>query len=376
MNIMDIFNVPFGYLLRFCYSLIPNYAVALLLFAVIIKIVLFPLGIKQQKNMQKQASLRPKEMAIRNRYAGRNDQVTQQKLQQDLMDLYKRENYSPFGGCLPLLLQFPIIIALYNVIRNPLTYIVRIGDKIESIGQRIVDLNLAEKAPAFEIDMIQLIRNNFSSFTDLLPAGFQTSDLPSFDIFPGFDLSQTPNISNANWLLIIPILTFVSTFFSMKLTKKFSYQPPVDNSNPSNNVSMKIMDYMMPLMSTWIAFTVPAVIGVYWIYQNILGFVQQVVLSKVYPYPKFSDEDYKRIEKEMNGTLKKEKKKPKTKSLHNIDEDDAEAPPVIAEKKDEQKAKLFEKERPVLKEDRPDRESGQKEEKKIRSLHRIDEDDD
>lgn len=372
-SILDIFNVPFGYLLRFCYNLIPNYAVALLLFTLIIKIVLFPLGIKQQKNMQKQASLRPKEMAIRNRYAGRNDQVTQQKLQQDLMDLYKRENYSPFGGCLPLLIQFPIIIALYNVIRNPLTYLLRIGDRVEAIGERIVELNLAEKAPQIEIDMIQYISSNFGSFTDLLPNGFQLSDLPTFNIFSGFDLSQTPSISNANWLLIVPILTFVSSFLSMKLTKKFSYQPPMDNGQ-SGNISMKLMDYMMPLMSAWIAFTVPAVIGVYWVYQSIFSFVQQIVLYKLYPYPKFSEEDYKRIEKEMNGTLKKEKKKVKSKSLHNIDEDD-DVLQSVSEKTEEPKSTILTREAPVLKEDQPSKTTS-KEEKKIRSLHRIDEDDD
>lgn len=78
--------------------IIPNYAIAILLFALIIKIIFFPLGIKQQKNMQKQASLRPKEMAIRKRYAGRTDKVTQQKMQQDIMELYQKENYSMFGG--------------------------------------------------------------------------------------------------------------------------------------------------------------------------------------------------------------------------------------------------------------------------------------
>ena len=124
---MSYLYKAFGWVLDLCYKIVPNYLVAILLFALIIKIVMFPLGIKQQKNSQKQARLRPKELAIRKKYAGRNDKATQQKAQQEIMELYQKENYSMFGGCLPLLIQFPIIIALYNVIRNPLQYMLGIA---------------------------------------------------------------------------------------------------------------------------------------------------------------------------------------------------------------------------------------------------------
>ncbi|MBP5255475.1 MAG: YidC/Oxa1 family membrane protein insertase, partial [Clostridia bacterium] len=98
---MDFLAIPFGYLLSFCYKLIPNYAGALLIFTLVTKLILFPVGIKQQKNMVKQASLRPKEQALRNRYSG---QGNSQKLQEELMKLYQSENYSPYGGCLPMIL--------------------------------------------------------------------------------------------------------------------------------------------------------------------------------------------------------------------------------------------------------------------------------
>ena len=97
-----------------------NYLMALLLFAIIVEVLLLPLGIKQQKNSIRQAKLRPKEMAIRKKYAGRNDQATQQKVTQEIQELYQRENFNPMGGCLPLLIQFPIIIILYNVVVNPM----------------------------------------------------------------------------------------------------------------------------------------------------------------------------------------------------------------------------------------------------------------
>ena len=108
-SIWDIINIPLGWIIKISYSLTHNYAVALFLFALILQIILFPLGIKQQKNSVKQASLRPKEMAIRKKYAGRTDKPTQQKLNQEIMELYQRENFNPMGGCLPLLIQLPIL---------------------------------------------------------------------------------------------------------------------------------------------------------------------------------------------------------------------------------------------------------------------------
>ena len=114
-SIGDIINVPLGFIIKLCYGLTQNYAVTLFLFSLVLQLLLLPFGIKQQKNTVKQASLRPKEMAIRKKYAGRTDQATQQKLNNEIMDLYQRENFNPMGGCLPLLIQMPILFSLYNV---------------------------------------------------------------------------------------------------------------------------------------------------------------------------------------------------------------------------------------------------------------------
>lgn len=333
---MDILNVPFGYVVKFCYALIPNYAIALLLFAIIVKILMLPLGIKQQKNMIKQATLRPKEMAIRKKYAGRDDKPTQQKMQEEVMALYQKENYSPMGGCLPLLLQFPIIISLYNVIRNPLTYVCRIGDKVDAIKAALVDLGLlsvdknvytivsSNIRVSGELDYIQLIRDNFDKLGDVM-GDFTADKLPNFHIFGGFlDLAKTPSFNDPSWLLAIPVLTFIFSFLSMKLTRKFTYQPPAQDGGANAGLSTKIMDLTMPLFSVYITFIVPAVIGVYWIYQNVLGVVQQYAVSKLYPVPVFTEEDYKKAEKEMGTRTAKEKKKDKSEvhSLHHIDDDD------------------------------------------------------
>jgi YidC/Oxa1 family membrane protein insertase len=122
--IVDIINIPLGYVIRFLNNLVGNqYLLALFLFALVFEIILLPFAIKQQKNSIKQASLRPKEMAIRKKYAGRDDNVTKQKVTQEIQELYQKEGYNPMGGCLPLLIQFPILIALYEIVTKPLTYI-------------------------------------------------------------------------------------------------------------------------------------------------------------------------------------------------------------------------------------------------------------
>lgn len=352
-NLFDFINVPLGYIIRFCYTLVPNYLLALLLFALVIKVLLFPLGIKQQKNMVKQAELRPKEAAIRKRYAGRTDRVTQQKMNEEVMKLYQSENYNPMGGCLPLFIQLPIIMSLYSVINNPLKYLCSLSaEAISAITTRVTELynasaltltgisdavikKLQAGTALTSIDIVTLMHgSNFSHFTDLLPSGFTESQLPNFTAFGGLiNLAEIPTINPFTLLTLIPILTFVISYASMKLTRMMTYTPNMDD--PSTRASMKIMDFTMPLFSVWIAFTVPALIGIYWIYQNILSTLQQFILKKMYPLPVFTEEDYKRIEKEMNGTVRREKKK--VRSLHRIDEEDDEE--ENENKKDEQSDK-------------------------------------
>ncbi|MBE6712495.1 MAG: membrane protein insertase YidC [Ruminococcaceae bacterium] len=121
-GVFDLICKPFGWLTEWFYSLTGNYLIAILVFAVVLKLVLFPFGIKQQKNSQKQAALRPKENVIRKKYAGRTDRATQLKMNTEIQEMYQKENYSPFAGCLPLLLQMLVLIAVYAVVRMPLTY--------------------------------------------------------------------------------------------------------------------------------------------------------------------------------------------------------------------------------------------------------------
>ena len=352
---IDAILKGFGLVVKFCYNIGgKNYLLALILFAVIVKIAMLPLSIKQQKNQIKQASLRPKEMAIRKKYAGRNDQPTQQKMQNEIMELYQKENFNPMGGCLPMLIQLPILLGLYQVVIRPLEFLCNVP---KDVVNKLMEA--AEIKNRIQIQLVEVLRNNWDVYASQIEPYMTKADLPNFKTF-GINLANTPSLDNLKGegliLLLVPVLTFVFMFFSMKITRKYTYNAAAGTQqDAATGCSTKMMDYMMPLMSVYITFIVPAVIGVYWIVNNIIGTIQQVILAKVMPLPQFTDEDYKRAEKEMNGKIKPEKKssgeKKKVRSLHRIDEEDYVAP-VEEKKQPEQKGGLSDMiEKPKMKDE-------------------------
>ena len=366
-----IINRPLGWIIEISYRFTHNYAIALFIFALVLQIVLFPLGIKQQKNSVKQASLRPKEMAIRKKYAGRNDKPTQQKLNEEIMELYQRENFNPMGGCLPMLIQLPILYSLYNVVISPLKYICGFGaETIKNIQLKVYEILQAAGTEGFEafaegktvsqINLITKMRElGLTNFVGENGQAITESMLPDFTIFGGkLDLSMIPIQHLWSILLLIPALTLVVTYGSTWISRKLMYNP---NPEAQNDISMKIMNLSMPLLSVYISFTVPATIGLYWIFRSILGVLQQLALSKMFPIPKFSEEDYKAAEREANfkALSKNQQKKQKVRSLHHIDDDDYEQPEQPADKKPQLKDGVDKKNAPVLKEDKPSREEKQ-----------------
>ncbi len=332
---MDFLNRLFGYVISFCNKIVGNqYILALFVFAILMELLLLPFGIKQQKNSIKQAKMRPKEMAIRKKYAGRDDAPTKQKMQQEIQELYQKEGYNPMSGCLPLFIQLPIIMLLYNVVMNPLKYIC--GLTTETIGQLVPVINSlkgtnfdAAQVATRNVNMVSPIReiltNDSHAFDGVSGFELGIDDLPNLTIFGGkLDLGATPGW-RFDLLLLIPVLTFVVYFFSMKLTRKLTYQPMADDK--ATGCSNKMMDITMPLLSVFITFSVPAAIGVYWIFKSIIGTVKQWVLKIAMPMPVFTDEDYKAAEKAVGA---RQDKAPKAKSgkvvrsLHHIDDEDFE----------------------------------------------------
>ncbi|MBQ9783587.1 MAG: YidC/Oxa1 family membrane protein insertase [Clostridia bacterium] len=333
-----IISIP-GYVLRFCNNIMGNqYILALFIFAIIIEVLLLPFGIKQQKNSIKQAKLRPKEMAIRKKYAGRDDQPTKQKMTQEIQDLYQKEGFNPMGGCLPMLIQFPIIIILYQIVIKPLNYICGLSEEMINAAINVVKSFSGYENVTFNagnnINLMGAIKDvlgrdphAFDSIEGFSEKISSAADLPNLSSF-GLDflnLGQTPGFTTVEgrWLLWVPILTFVVYFLSMKLNRKLSYQPMADDQ--ATGCSNKMMDIVMPLFSVWITFSVPAALGVYWIFKSILGVIKQWILKKAMPIPTFTEEDYKAAEKEMNARMEKAPKAKSgrvVRSLHHIDDED------------------------------------------------------
>ena len=327
-----------GYVMKGCYWLTNNYVVALLLFAVAMQLLMSPLGIKQQKNMVKQASIRPKEMAIRNKYRGRTDKVTMQKLQEEIMDLYKREGYSQFAGCLPMLIQMIIIFPLYQVVIRPMEFISGISNDVcNQIFTAIMGEGVKASTTA-QIEIIAKLRgeggaqifNGLSAELQEAINGVGGIDaLPKMTIF-GVDLGQTPwdALKTAAWFLVfVPILNLGLMYLSQFLSKRFAYQNPQQQEMNQSMNSMKIMMYVLPLITMWVTFRFSSAIGIYWIFRTILSIAQQTILHYALPYPTFTEEDYKEAIRELKG----KKGNPKAykdvdyeelgvRSLHHIDD--------------------------------------------------------
>jgi YidC/Oxa1 family membrane protein insertase len=315
---IDAINSFFGKLLSAFNGFTGSYLLALFIFALLVKLILLPFGIKQQKNSIKQAHVKPREMAIRNKYKGRTDQPTQQKMQSEIMEVYQQEGYSPMSGCLPLLIQLPLIMILYNVVTNPLRYICnysqdvinKIAEFLSTVTNKIV--YTAGKNFSYDINLVRYIDSNFDGINGALKeAGLSEivkTDLPNFSFFGLGErslLAETPSIGALTnfvsigmaLLILVPVLNFALTMFSTWVQKKLTFQPMQDQAQGS----MKFMNLFMAGMTTWIAFSVPAAIGIYWLFNNILGMAQQFILAKVMPLPKFTEEDYKKAEREYLG---------------------------------------------------------------------------
>jgi YidC/Oxa1 family membrane protein insertase len=328
------------------------YVLALFIFAIVVEALLLYFGVRQQKNSIKQAKLSPKERAIRKKYAGRNDQVSMRKMQEEIQRLYQEEGFNPMGGCGPLLIQMPVIMALYYVVIDPLKYVLGKAAGLSDALTRFATTTRAAGglgltfASSNNKSTIELLSNgvlseenlntfrSFSYFSNTADCANALSDVtvPNFNLF-GMNMGQTPSFTPTEskyfWLLLIPVLTFGLYFLSMKLTRKLSFQPAAQNAQMgcSNNM----MDFMMPAMSVFITFITPAAVGLYWLFKCIITMGKQLLLHKLMPLPVFTEEDYKRAEKEMKAKNKGKKEANNYsaapdgrvyRSLHRIDEED------------------------------------------------------
>ena len=310
---------PFGVLMLWLYNLVNNYGVAVILFALVVKLIMLPFQLKSKKSMMRVSRLTPKLKELEKKFG--NDQ---QRYQMEMAKLYKEEGASPMGGCLWSLLPFPILIALYNAIRYPLTTMMGVPADLlaegGSIFQKLAELGYQTGTgrAAFydQIYQSKFITENFGSFAGLSDKLQEISYR-----FLGLDLSQTPSFTFWNWdfsdasiwgpalgLFMIPVLSALLSWLSMKVANAGTPQGEQQASQ------MRTMNLIMPLMSLYICFTMPAVMGIYWIAQSVFAMIQDVVLNKVYT-KQLDVEDAERIEREKAREAELEAKRKETERL-------------------------------------------------------------
>ena len=284
---------PFAWLMIWLYNLTGSYGWAIILFALAVNLVLAPFMAKSKKSMMRSTRLQPKIQELQRRHEG-----NQQKLNAEMQKLYREEGVNPMSGCLWSLIPFPILIALYSVIRMPMTRMMFVADDfVTTLQNFFVEKGLytiPERADAYaEIKLTKLAHENW----DLVQSGLAGKIDPHFlDIdfsFLGLNLGDQPRwnfFANTDWsdvhvwlpalgLFLVPFISALLSWLSMKISTATNPQMAQDSQAAATTKSMNMM---MPLMSVWICFIMPAAMGIYWIANSVFGIARDYILTKVF----------------------------------------------------------------------------------------------
>lgn len=279
----------FGYVLNFIYKFVNNYGLAIIIFTVLLRIILLPINWKQQKTMKKSAKIQGKLKEIQDKYS--NDPV---RFNEEVKNLYSSEKMSPFSGCLGSILQFIIIISMFMLVSNPLTYMKRLPqDKIKTYEEQVKKENDGQNVSYMEIAIIRSI-------------GKTDKNVNLNMDFLGLDLSDIPSKNYGDIkVFIIPILYVMTSIVSMKLTTSMTSKKKKDNQklteeeneNLKNQKKLvkvdekneemdtmesmnKSMRYMMPIMTVSIALIAPLGLALYWFISNLLMILERLAVNK------------------------------------------------------------------------------------------------
>lgn len=287
----EFFASLFGYLLSFLYGIVNNYGFAIILFTLIIKLLLLPLSIKQQRTMKKSAKMQEKMKVIQFKY--KNDP---EKMNQEIMSLYKNEKMSPFSGCLTAIIQMLLLLSIFYLVRSPITYMEKVPN--DEINKYVTQLQEEGKEVSKVYPEIDLIRE-YNWLKEKNPEDNHVEKLNLQMNFLGLDLSKIPQQNITDYTVyIIPILYILSSFISIRMTTAMQQKQTekkketvidgetgeeVKEENEMDAVMQtnKMMSWMMPIMSISIAFVAPLGLALYWLINNILMILERLILDKV-----------------------------------------------------------------------------------------------
>ena len=254
----------FGMIIRVIYNLVNNnYFLSIIIFTILTKLILFPLTLMQMKSMENMNKIGPEDQRIREKY--KNDK---NKQAEELTKLYAENKINPLGGCLPLLIQIPIIFAMFYIVKQPLTYIKQIpNDEIVNYTKQYLN---KEEVSQKEVRAYELqIAKQYDLLDMKVTENFDLGEIPS-NYFSKDQNNKAHAIS-----LLVPILTIVISMFSTKLQQNTSTmtEEQIEMSKTNN--------LMMPLLSGFIAYTMPLALGIYWLFGNIISIIQQLIIKRI-----------------------------------------------------------------------------------------------
>lgn len=298
---MGFISQIFGYILNFLYNLVNNYGIAIILFTIILRLILIPITIKQQKTMKKSAKVQEKMKEIQKKYKNNPE-----KLNQETIELYKNEKMSPFSGCFSAILQLVIILSVFWLVSQPLTYMLGVNKQVvEEYKMKIQEENEGQRISYPEIAIIDKVETEYKQVVEELnnennenreELENRKEELEKLRInmeFLGLDLSKVPTQSLNDWrVYIIPILYVITSFISIRITTKTQNISKnkdiiIDKDDKKEEDMMesmqqmnKSMTYMMPIMSISIAVIAPLGLALYWLISNIFMILERVVINK------------------------------------------------------------------------------------------------
>ncbi len=297
----------FGYVLNFIYEIVKNYGLAIIIFSILIKVLMIPLSIKQQKTMKKSTKIQKKLKEIQFKYKNNPEM-----LNQATMEVYKSENMSPFSGCLSAIVQIILLFAVFYLVRSPLTYMEKVNPDIINKYSKIVKENNLSTNSAYpeieiirELDNIKNLKNTENTNneeqtteenkTDL--AEINNDEIDSLYInmdFLGLNLAQVPTRSSDWKAYIIPVLYVIVAIISMRITNptKTNKKATKENkdekvlSNPEDEFDPmaqmnKNMNMMFPVMYLAVALIAPLGLALYWLMNSLLMIIERLILNKL-----------------------------------------------------------------------------------------------
>ena len=285
----NFFANIFGYILEWIYLLVKNYGLAIIIFSVLVKIVMLPISIRQQKTMKKNEKIQKELKILQIKHKGNPE-----RLNQETMELYKRENVNPFGGCFTIIIQFILLISMFYLVKSPLTYMQKIDNNV--IENEIVEIKKVNGEESIskgypEMSVIKYLKQNNDTENQM----YINMD------FLGLDLSKVPQENFGDWkVFVIPVLYVISSILSIKLTTNMTNKKKEEKEKKEekallteeNKAEMdqeemaaqmnKSMSLMMPILSVSVSLIAPLGLALYWLINNIIMMIERLMLNKLF----------------------------------------------------------------------------------------------